>query len=365
MTRHYRTLALASLLMLALAGCKEDVKPVEEIRPVRYVLAGSSNSQDSQQFSGEIRARHESQLAFRVGGKVLERRVNAGDSVKKGQLLAVLDGSDYQLDTSAKQAQLAAAQADLAQQEADLKRYRELLTQNFISAAQVERQQTAVQAARARLQQAQAALSASRNQGNYTALLADSDGVISSIGAEPGMVVAAGQPVARLAANGEREVAFQVPENAVDALRGASGFKVKLWADGRELDARLRELAADADGATRTYAARLALNGSDAEVRLGMTASVRALLPGQPGAAMRLPLSAILDEQGKHYVWVINAQQQVGRKAVTVGAIDGDSIAITSGLRGGEKVVTAGVHLLRDGQRVTLLEQTAAARGQQ
>ncbi|MFC3531834.1 efflux RND transporter periplasmic adaptor subunit [Vogesella facilis] len=357
MTPHYRTLALASLTLLALAGCKQEVQPVEEIRPVRYVVAGSDAAGDSRLFSGEIRARHESQLAFRVAGKVLERRVNAGDSVKKGQLLAVLDGSDYQLDTSAKLAQLAAAQADQAQQEADLKRYRELLTQNFISAAQVERQQTTVNAARAKSQQAQAALVASRNQGNYTALLADSDGVISSISAEPGMVVSAGQAVARLAASGEREVAFQVPENAVAAVRGASGFKVKLWADGRELDARLRELAADADSATRTYAARLTLNRSDDSVRLGMTASVRAQLAGHDGSALRLPLAAMLDTQGKHYVWVINAQSKVGRKAVEVGAIDGSSIAITRGLSAGEKVVTAGVHLLRDGQRVSLLQQ--------
>ncbi|MEQ6289521.1 efflux RND transporter periplasmic adaptor subunit [Vogesella sp. GCM10023246] len=357
MTTHYRMLALASLTLLALAGCKQEVQPVEEIRPVRYVLAGSDSAADSRLFSGEIRARHESQLAFRVAGKVIAKRANAGDSVKKGQVLALLDGSDYQLDTSAKQAQLAAAQAELAQQQADLKRYRELLTQNFISAAQVERQQTAVNASRASVQQAQATLSASRNQGGYTALLADSDGVISSISAEPGMVVAAGQAVARLAASGEREVAFQVPENAVAAVRGASGFKVKLWADGRELDARLRELAVDADSATRTYAARLTLPAADDSVRLGMTASVRAQLAGQAGSTLRLPLAAILDTQGKHYVWVINAQSKVGRKQVDVGATDGSSIAISRGLSGGEKVVTAGVHLLRDDQRVSLLQQ--------
>ncbi|SCK16171.1 efflux RND transporter periplasmic adaptor subunit [Vogesella sp. LIG4] len=356
MTPQYRTLALASLTLLALAGCKQEVQPVEEIRPVRYVVAGSDSAGNSRQFSGEIRARHESQLAFRVAGKIMERRVNAGDSVKKGQVLALLDASDYRLDTAAKQAQLSAAQAELGQQEADLKRSRELLAQNFISSAQVERQQTTVNAARASLQQAQAALSASRNQGSYTALLADSDGVIGSISAEPGMVVAAGQAVARLAANGEREVAFQVPENAVAAVRQASGFKVKLWADGRELDARLRELSADADSATRTYAARLTLPQADSNVRLGMTASVRAQLAGQ-GSTLRLPLAAMLDTQGKHYVWVINGQQQVGRKAVEVGDIDGDSIAITRGLAGGEKVVTAGVHLLRDGQHITLLQQ--------
>ncbi|WP_174875371.1 efflux RND transporter periplasmic adaptor subunit [Vogesella oryzae] len=352
-----RQLALAGLALLSLAGCKQEVTAVEEIRPVRYVIAGSNAASDSKQFSGEIRARQESQLAFRIAGKVIAKRVNAGDQVKKGQVLALLDASDYRLDTAAKQATLAAARADLAQQQADLKRYRELLTQNFISAAQVERQQTAVDAARASLQQAEAALSASRNQDAYTALTADADGVIASISAEPGMVVAAGQTVARLAASGEREVAFQVPENAVAAVRSASGFKVKLWADGRELDARLRELAGDADSATRTYAARLSLPGADDNVRLGMTASITARLAGQQQPQMRLPLSALLDTAGKHYVWVISPQLQVGRKTVEVGSTDGSSIAITRGLAAGEKVVTAGVHLLHDGQHVTLLPQ--------
>ena len=356
MTPHYHKLALASALLLALTACKEEVKPVEEIRPVRYTIAGAAQQNHIRQFSGEVRARQESRLGFRVAGKVVEKRVSSGDSVKKGQVLAVLDASDYQLDSQAKQAQLAAAQANLAQQAADLKRYRELLAQNFISAAQVERQHTAVQSAQASVQQAQAALSASRNQAGYTSLVADSDGSVSDISIEPGQVVAAGQIVARVAAAGEREVLIQVPENAVGELRQASSFNVKLWAGQQAIPATLRELSGDADPATRTYAARLKLSGQPDGLRLGMTATVEASLPGQHSAAIKLPLSAILDEQGKHYVWVINPKTtKVGRKAVSVGRPDSQGIDITAGLNGGEQVVTAGVHLLRDGQRVTLL----------
>lgn len=347
---------LAAALLLALTACQEEAKPVEEIRPVRYTVAGQDQTSGLRSFSGEIRARQESRLAFRVAGKVVEKRVNSGDSVKKGQVLAVLDASDYQLDSQAKQAQLAAAQANLTQQEADLKRYRELLTQNFISAAQVERQQTAVQSARASLQQAQAALSASRNQAGYTNLLADNDGIVSEISLEAGQVVSAGQVVARLAAAGEREVLIQVPENAVRAVRSASGFKVKLWADRQEVAATLREMSGDADPATRTYAARLKLATIPADLQLGMTATVTASVPGDVQQAIRLPLVAILDEQGKHYVWVIDAKtRQVSRRAVTVGVPDSQGITVSSGLKGGEQVVTAGVNQLRDGQHVTLL----------
>ncbi len=357
MAPHYHRLALASALLLTLSACRDEVKPVEEIRPVRYTTASNSTATVSQQFSGEIRARQESRLAFRVAGKVVEKRVNSGERVRRGQVLALLDASDYQLDSQAKAAQLAAAQANLQQQQADLQRFRQLLGQSFISQAQVDRQQAAVSSARASLQQAQAALAASRNQGSYTALLADSDGVISDISAEPGMVVAAGQVVARLAADGAREVLFQVPENALQQVRQASGFKVTLLADGRELSASLRELAADADPATRTYAARLQLANAGDEVRLGMTARISALATGGQPRAIRLPHSAILDENGRHYVWLIGSGNKVGRKVVQVARLDSQGVVLQSGLAGGEKVVTAGVHLLRDGQRISLLKE--------
>ncbi|WP_047248897.1 efflux RND transporter periplasmic adaptor subunit [Chromobacterium subtsugae] len=355
--KHIVPLGLALAAALGLSACKGQTAAPEDIRPVRYAVAGGHAETGGDSYAGEIRARHETQLAFRVAGKVVAKLVNSGERVKKGQPLARLDPSDYQLDLAGKQAQLAAAESDLAQQQLNLKRYRELLTKQFISQAQVDGQQNGVNAAQAKVNQARAALSASRNQTAYSTLTADADGVVSQMQAEPGLVVAAGQPVAKLSQDGAREVAIQVPENALERLRAAGVFQVSLWKGGAPLQGKLRELAADADPATRTYPARIALSGDSRALQLGMTANVRA--PGQAAAgALRLPLTAVLDLQGKHYVWTIDAQSlRVSRKPVSVGAADNDSIAVTDGVRAGDKVVTAGVHLLREGQRVKLLDR--------
>lgn len=350
------SILLAGGLAAALAGCNKEVQPAEEIRPVRFAVVGAGSVQSGDSYSGEIRARHETRLAFRVAGKVVQKLVNAGEHVKKGQPLARLDPTDYGLDLSAKQAQVAAAHSDLMQQETDLTRYRQLLTQSFVSQAQVDRQQNAVNVARAKLQQAEAQLSASSNQTAYTTLTADADGVVSEISAEPGLVVSAGQAVARLAQDGAREVAIQVPENAVARVRAAQEFAVTLWSDDHTFRGRLREIAGDTDPATRTYAARIALDEADTSaLRLGMTARVQ--LPGS-AAALRLPLTAILDQQGRHYVWVIDPKTgKVARREVKVGALDSQSVALQQGVARGERVVSAGVHLLREGQRVKLLAE--------
>ncbi|MEN3810835.1 efflux RND transporter periplasmic adaptor subunit [Chromobacterium piscinae] len=214
-------LALPLIAALGLSACKDQAAAPEDIRPVRYMTAGGNAEIGGDSYAGEIRARHETQLAFRVAGKVVAKLVNSGERVKKGQPLARLDPSDYQLDLAAKQAQLAAAESDLAQQQLNLKRYRELLAKQFISQAQVDGQQNGVNAAQAKVSQARAALSASRNQTGYATLTADADGVVSQMQAEPGLVVAAGQPVARLSQDGAREIAIQVPENALEAVRRA------------------------------------------------------------------------------------------------------------------------------------------------
>ena len=347
---------LPALAALGLAACAKEAMVQEDIRPVRYVTAGADTAQPGASFAGDIRARQETPLAFRVGGKIAERLVNAGERVKKGQVLARLDANDYELDLAAKQAQLAAARSDLVQQEADLRRSQELLGKQFISQAQVERQQNAVNAARAKLQQAQAQLAGSRNQNSYATLFADADGVIGSVSAEAGQVVAASQPVMKLALDGPREVAIQVPENALTTLREAKTLQVKLWADGQTFNGTLRELSADADPATRTYATRVSLDGANAALPLGMSATVTLPAPLR-GSALQLPLSALLDQDGKHYVWVIDPKShKVGRREIRVEGI-GDAVANVSGaLKAGEQVVSAGVHLLRDGQQVRLLQ---------
>ncbi|POA98153.1 efflux RND transporter periplasmic adaptor subunit [Chromobacterium sinusclupearum] len=350
------TVSLALLGALVLSACQEKASAPEDIRPVRYIVAGDAAALSGSSYSGEIRARNETQLAFRVPGKVVAKLVNSGERVKKGQPLARLDPNDYQLDLAAKQAQLAAAESDLAQQQLNLKRYRELLAKQFISQAQVDAQINGVNAAQAKVNQARAALSASRNQTVYATLTADADGVVSQMQAEPGLVVAAGQPVAKLSQDGSREVAIQVPENALEAVRKAGSFRVTLWKGGAPLEGKLRELAADADPVTRTYPARIALSGDSRGLQLGMTADVA--LPAQASHQLRLPLSALLDLQGKHYVWTIDDKTlRVSRKPVKVAAIDSDNAVIASGVRAGDKVVTAGVHLLHEQQRIKLLDR--------
>lgn len=350
-------LALPLLLAALLTACSQPASSVEEVRPVRFVSASQNGSTPGNSFAGQIRARTETDLAFRIGGKIVAKLVNSGEHVKKGQLLARLDPSDTSLDTSAKQAQLAAAESDLAQQQLNLQRYQQLLAKQFISQSQVDSQLNGVNAARAKRDEARAQLSASRNQGSYTQLLADADGVVSQISAEPGQVVAAGQAVARLAHDGEREAAIQVPENALQQVRQQKEFTVSLWAGKQQFHGKLRELAGDADTATRTYAARISLPDSSA-LALGQTATVT--LPAAATAqqqTLRLPLTALLDEQGKHYVWVVNDKAlRVERRPVSVVSIDSNSVTLQGGVRPGEKVVSAGVHLLHDNQRVTLLQ---------
>lgn len=352
----FRLAGLVALTLL-LSACKQPDNSVEEIRPVRVTTAGSLGSTPSDSFAGQIRARTETDLAFRIGGKMVAKLANSGEHVKKGQVLARLDPSDTSLDISAKQAQLAAAESDLAQQQLNLQRYQQLLAKQFISQAQVDSQQNGVNAARAKRDEARAQLAASRNQGSYTQLIADADGIVSQMLAEPGQVVAAGQPVARLAHDGEREAAIQVPENALQQVRQQKQFAVTLWAGKQQFEGSLRELAGDADPATRTYAARISLPHAST-LALGQTVTVT--LSGSTSSqtqSLRLPLTALLDEQGKHYVWVVDDKSlRVSRRPVTVQSIDSQSVTLQGGVRPGEKVVSAGVHLLHDNQRVTLLQ---------
>jgi len=358
---------LAAALLLALTACQKEAKPVEEIRPVRYTVAGQDQTSGLRSFSGEIRARQESRLAFRVAGKVVEKRVNSGDSVKKGQVLALLDASDYQLDKQAKQAQLAAAQANLTQQEADLKRYRELLTQNFISAAEFERRDAAARSAIAQAEQARAQASVQRNQAGYASLTADADGVVTAVMAEPGQVVAAGTPVIRLAQQGPRDVVFQVPEDAVQAMRErlkqSPEVQVRFWArPGEAVPAKLREVSASADPATRTYQAKAELPASSS-AQLGQTATV--LMKGDAMAVIKLPSTAVFEREGRSQVWVLDkAAGKVRAQPVVVAGADGTDLLVAQGVKPGDVVVSAGTHVLQPGQAVKLYQAPQAAASQ-
>lgn len=354
-----RSTLLVSLLGAAVLSACSKAEPLSApIRAVRTMTVASESAGGAYEYAAEVRARTESRLGFRVGGKVVRRAVNVGDSVKAGQVLAQLDPEDLKLGQAAAQAALVAAQANLDQTQADFKRFKELRDQGFISSAELERRETALKAAQAQFDQARAQASVQGNQAGYSTLVADANGVITGVDAEPGMVVAAGAPVVRLAHDGPRDVVFNVPEDKVGLVKGLAAqpgkLSVRLWGHNEVLPASVREIAAAADPATRTFAVKadLARTPASVNVRLGQTASVRAELPRQAGVT-KLPLSALREAQGGTAVWVVDKQTMtVSSKPVQVAGAEGNEAVITGGVEPGQVIVTAGVHVLNPGQQV-------------
>ena len=360
--RHTKWFILAGLV--GLAACTRHEAPVESVRAVRTVTVAPASAGGSVEYAAEVRARTESRLGFRVGGKIVRRNVDLGDTVKAGQVLAQLDPQDLRLGQDAARAALVAAQANFDQNEADFKRFKELRDQGFISSAELERRDTALKSAKAQLDQARAQASVQGNQANYAALLADANGVITAVEAEPGMVVAAGTPVVRLAQDGPRDVVFSVPEDQLGRVREAAGrpgaLKVRLWGDDQPArEVSLREVAAATDPVTRTFLIKADAGKLDA--KLGQTATVSLELP-RVSQVIKLPLAAVLQQQGKTSVWVLDpASMTVKSQAVQVGGADGNEVVVAAGLTPGQEVVVAGVHVLTQGQKVKRYQPPVAA----
>jgi RND family efflux transporter MFP subunit len=357
-----KKLLLATAVALAVAACAKAPATQETIRPVltQRVAAGGVASRDI--YSGELRARYETDLAFRVGGKIVSRAVDAGMRVSKGQVLARLDPDDARLATQAAQAQLASAESDLAFAKAERDRHADLLARKFISQSAFDSKEMAFAAAKARAGQARSQAALSANQASYTTLVADADGVVMSIAAEPGQVVAAGQPVLRLARAGEKEVVLNAPESQLARFKPGQEVGISLWADASNVfRGKVREVAGGADPVTRTYAVRVTALEPPASAQLGMTANV--LFANAPDAQLvLLPLSALAGDRAQPAVWVVDpATGQVRSRPVTVGQYREDGVSITSGLAAGDVVVTAGVHKLRAGQTVRIAEAGAPA----
>ena len=362
-------LSFALLIGSALSGCSKTEPAPEPVRAVRTVIVGSDSAGGSYEFAAEVKARTESRLGFRVGGKIVRRDADLGDSVKRGQVLAQLDAQDFRLGQDAARAGLAAAQANHDQSVADYRRFKELRDQGFISSADLERRDTTLKASQAQLDQAKSQASVQGNQAGYAVLTADASGVITGIDADPGTVVAAGSPVLRLAHDGPRDLVFSVPEDKaglIKALGAQPGsFKVRLWGAAAELlPATLREIAAAADPVTRTFLVKVDLgSAASAGVRLGQTATVVVELPKTTGV-VKLPLSALKEEQGSSVVWVVDrASMTVKPVPVQLAGADGNEAVITGGLAPGLIVVTAGVHVLNPGQKVKLYVDPGAASG--
>jgi RND family efflux transporter MFP subunit len=297
-------------------------------------------------------------LGFRVAGKLVRRQAELGQRVKAGQVLAQLDPQDFRLASEAARAQVAAALTNRDLAAADFKRYAALRDQNFISGAELERRETTLKAAQAQLDQARAQSSAQGNQAAYTSLVADVAGVVTAIEAEPGQVVSAGSPVVRIAQDGPRDVVFSVPEDKVAAVRTGSDVSVRVWAGSRNLAGKVREVSASADPVTRTYPVKVSLDAADPPP-LGATVYVSPQSLSHAGATViKLPTSALRQEGGATAVWVLDkASMTLRSQPIQVATADGNEAVIASGLQPGMLVVSAGVHVLSQGQKVTIYEE--------
>ncbi len=358
---------LACLLLpltMFLACTPQDRQPQQVARPVKVVRIGDETAAGVMSFAGEVRARYETTLAFRVSGKMIHRFVEVGDRVHKGQLLARLDSNDYQLGTDALHAQFKSARAEQDFLRDDLARYHELLNLRVISPAEFDRRETAYITARERVAALKAQLSQATNQLQYTDLPADRDGVVTALEAEVGQVVAAGQPIVKLARLDEKEIHIDIPEQRVAEIKLHQKVRVTLWAGGdRQITARVREIAAAADPASRTYRVKATLLEGQDEARLGKTATV--WIPLTTPSRIAVPLSAVFTPQNepeRPRVWVLDEQAGTVRSVpVRLGeSLDGERIAV-EGVVSGQLVVSAGVQRLAEGQAVRVPEQVAAA----
>jgi RND family efflux transporter MFP subunit len=346
--------ALTALLFLAACEASTAPAPTGE-RPVQIQRVTLASRETARDFVGVVRARHETDLGFRVAGKIVSRLVNVGDRIRAGDIVAQVDGQDFRLQVESGEAELAAATSSLAQTEADLERYTTLRARGYASVAEYERKKAARDEADGRLVRARRALDIARNQLAYTDLKADADGVITATPVEPGQVVAIGQAVARLAHRGEKEAVVALPETWLGEAQ-RSRATVSLWSDpNRRFAAQLRELSPQADPATRTYAARFTIAGADDAVALGMTATVTLRRTAEAEVA-RLPLSAVLNRGSGPAVYVVDDGGALTLKPVTLGSFNEDTAFVTAGLSDGDKVVTLGVQTLTAGLKVRAIE---------
>ena len=361
-----KIISVAAIGSVFLLGCSKPPAVEEPVRAVKTITVGADSFAANSEYTGDVRAQVESRLAFRVGGKMVQRQAELGQPVKAGQVLARLDPQDYKLAADAARAQTAAAQTNRDLAAADFVRYKDLLAQNFISRAELDRREATLKSAQAQLEQAQAQLASQSNQTGYAVLASDVAGVVTAVEAEAGQVVSAGMTVFKIAADGARDVVFTVPDSRLAAMRVGLPVKVLVWPLNTPLEGKVREVAASADPSTRTYQVKASLNAGQKPPALGSTVTVTVgglladLAAGQ--SIIKLPIAALRKEGQSISVWVLEpASMTVRAQDVQVANADGNLAVITAGLSPGMQVVSAGVHVLTAGQKVRLYQPPAAA----
>jgi len=349
-----RILTVATLVVGVAACAKHDPAP-EPVRPVVLAQVAAGNGGETAVFAGEVKPRYESDLAFRIGGKIVARGVDAGTRVRKGQVLARLDPADVGLQAEAASAQVASAKTEYEFAKAEFERYQSLVEQKFVSVSALDAKRNAMNSNLAKFEQAKANLAVTRNQAAYATLVAPEDGVITSVSAEAGQVVAAGQPVMRHAREIEREIAISVPEARIGELAKAKQIAVVLVAEpDKRYRARVREVSPAVDPVTRTFAVRVSVIDAAPAMHWGMTANVAVVGASAAAESSLLPATSVYQaEDGRPAVWVYDpAAGKVALRPVAIAQFREDGVVVASGLRAGEWIVASGANKLHEGQAV-------------
>ena len=348
---HFALLLIVAGLVVSLAGCgqKRELDPRTQPELVRTVVIGSSSGIDPA-FTGVVSARVQSNLGFRVPGKITSRLVDTGQSVRAGQPLMTIDRTDYVHAITARAETVTAAKAKAVQAAADEARYRGLVKTGAVSASTYDQIKAAADAAQAELAAATAQEQVARDEGGYSQLVADADGIVVETLAESGQVVMAGQTVVKLAHSGPREAAVNLPETLRPAI-GSTAYAT-LYGSTTRIPVRLRQLSGAADAQTRTFEARYVLEGDAANAPLGATVTVH--LSGDAGVdTLQVPIASVLDRGKGPGIWLLNpSTSTVSFQPVQVRRLDEELATISGNLHSGQQVVAVGVHLLRDGERV-------------
>lgn len=344
----------------AFAGKSQDqlaAKTDEVVRPVQLHRVHIANLSQPRLLVGTLRARIEGDHAFRVTGKMASRKVQIGDRIKVGAVLATLDETDFRLARESAEAELAAARSSARQAELERDRIAELRAKGWSTDQASERQKLAFDEALGRVKRAQRQVELATNSQSYAELKAEADGTIIAVLAEAGQVVAAGQVIFRIAQDGDREAQVAIPEQDLAFARAARP-EISLWsAPDKRHDGELRELSPNADAATRTFLARYTVRGLAPDAPLGMTVTLSLTEAGSTRGA-RVPLSAILNEGGGTEVFIFDKTSgTLARKPVKVLSFDARHAVVSEGLAEGDLVVTLGVHTLRAGQKVRALAE--------
>ena len=338
-----------------LAACQKPVEPEPPARPALVTIVGETATSDAMILVGEVKSRFESNQSFRINGKIIERKVDVGSTIKKGQVIARLDAEDANLSAAAASADVRAAEANHALARAEVERQRTLFNKKFISQSALDIREAELKTSAARLSQVKAQAAVSGNQSRYTALTADRDGVVTQIRAEPGQVVEAGEMVVQIVDTKQIEVLVAVPESRMANLKVGDNVTVKLWASqatdsAKTYAASIREIAPAANSATRAFDVRVALSDADEAVKLGMTAGVR-FAQNVPDEII-IPTSALTQVGGQNAVWTIDKAGVANPREVVAGQFTENGVIIKNGLQAGEMIAIAGVHTLIKGQKV-------------